>query len=116
MSEMSSTAPEETDDEFDEAVLLTVLGVPRDTVISDYLLTERFFEQGCRLVTADPTSRSLLHVDPSIWEPMMRAERVYIEAMFETLEGSHGSVDNYVRDVLGIDAATQLDVRRQLID
>jgi protein-tyrosine phosphatase len=97
------------------ALLLSLLGVPRDAVIKDYLLTERFFERGCRLLLTDPSSSWFTHVDPRIWEPMMRADRAYIEAAIETLEQLHGSIEGFLHDVLGIDANMKSELRRRLI-
>jgi protein-tyrosine phosphatase len=98
------------------ALLLTSLGVPRDAVIEDYLLTERFFEGLCRIVFADPATARFRHVDLSIWEPMLRADRAYIQAMFETLDKSHGSIEAYLRDVLGIDGAMRSALRDNLVE
>ncbi len=98
------------------ALLLTLLGVPRDKVIEDYLLTERFFERGCRLVISDPTSSRFASVDPAIWEPMMRAETGYIEAMFDTVLQRHGSVEAYLEQQLGVDAAMRERIRRELLE
>lgn len=98
------------------ALLLSILGVPRDTVIDDYVLTERFHEGLCRLVLADPTAARYRHVDREIWEPMLRAERAYLETAFETLEQAHGSVAGYLRDVLGIDDAMQATLRSKLVE
>jgi len=98
------------------ALLLTVLGVPRETVIEDYILTERFFEGLCRLVKTDPTSSRFTAVDPSIWDPMLRADAAYIEATFDTLTQRHGSVGGYLREVLGIDDQLQSAVRLKLLE
>jgi protein-tyrosine phosphatase len=98
------------------ALLLTLLGVPRATVIEDYLLTERFFERGCHLVISDPTSSRFASVNPAIWEPMMRAETVYIEAMFDTLISRHGSIEAYLEGTLGVDAAMRERIRQELLE
>lgn len=98
------------------ALLLTILGVPRDTIIEDYLLTERFFESCCRMVFRDPTADRFREVDSGVWEPMLRAERVYIETMFEILKGNHGSVGAYLRDVLGADETSRAAIRSKLVE
>jgi protein-tyrosine phosphatase len=97
------------------ALLLSVLRVPREKIVEDYLLTERFFERGCHLVMTDPSSHRFAHLDPSIWEPMMRAEPAYIESTFETLTRRHGSIDGYLSEVLGVDEQMRTAIRRELI-
>jgi protein tyrosine/serine phosphatase len=54
-------------------------------------------------------------MDPRIWEPMMRADRAYIEAAIETLEQQHGSIEGFLHDVLGLDANMKSELRRRLI-
>jgi len=97
------------------ALLLWVLKVPREKIIEDYVLTERFFERGCHLVMTDPNSHRFARLDPSIWEPMMRAEREYIESTFETLMSRHGGVEGYLKDVLGVSDEMRAAVRRELV-
>jgi protein-tyrosine phosphatase len=97
-------------------LLLTILGVPRDTIIEDYLLTERFFESCRRMVLRDPTADRFREVDSGVWEPMLRAERAYIETMFETLNRDHGSVQAYLCDVVGADEASRAAIRRKLVE
>ena len=97
------------------ALLLSVLRVPRETIIEDYMLTERFFARGCHLVRTDPSSHRFAHLDPSIWEPMMRAEPAYLEAAFSTLRNRHGSIDGYLSDVLGVTEDMRAAIRRELV-
>ncbi len=84
------------------ALLLDILGVPREVVIDDYLLTEHFFEQNLALVMTDFETHALKDVEPAVWAPMMHAERAYIESMFATVEARHGSVEGFLREVIGL--------------
>ena len=90
------------------ALLLDVLGVARETVIEDYLITEQFFEQGCAMLRDEPTSARLLTVHPEIWKPLMQAERAYIEEMFRTIEDRHGSARGFLREALDL-TETEID-------
>jgi protein-tyrosine phosphatase len=97
------------------ALLLSALGVPREVVVSDYLVTEQFFEKSCRLVFADSQSKRATVPEREIWEPMMRADREYIETMFQTVTERHGSIDGYLRDVLGWTAKSQAALRHEML-
>ena len=97
------------------AVLLELLGVPREQVVDDYLLTEHFFERSLNLALTDFHSPALAHVAPAVWSPMMRAERSYLETGFAELEAKHGSVAGYAAEVLGVDAAVVEALRRVLL-
>lgn len=95
------------------ALLLDLLGVPRSTVIEDYILTDHFFEAGCRMVRADGSG--LHSLDEAIWQPMMRADAAYLEAMFDTIAQRHGSAEGFVREALGIHDEAISAIRTQLL-
>jgi protein-tyrosine phosphatase len=97
------------------ALLLSVLGVSKDRIIEDYLLSERFFERGCELVRSDPSSGRFAHLDSVILEPIMRAEQAYLDAAFDTLVDRHGSVDKYLADELAVDHKMRVAIRRELL-
>lgn len=98
------------------ALMLTALGVPRETVFEDYLLTEQFFEQSCKLILRERAMPMLATLDRAIWEPLMRVHPEYLEATFEQLASSHGSVEGYLRDQLGLDAAQLESLRSRLLE
>ncbi len=98
------------------ALMLTALGVPRETVFEDYLLTGQFFEQSCDLILREGAMPLLATLDRAIWEPLMRVHPEYLEAMFEQLAASHGSAEGYLRDQLGLDAAQLEALRSSLLE
>ena len=90
------------------ALLHAMLGVHRDDWMADYMLTNRagLFEDGGLLEPEidDPTRRVLMGVDPS-----------YLDAAFAAMFAQHGSVDAYLRDVLGVDRARYEAIAARLI-
>ena len=97
------------------AVLLDVLGVPRDVVAQDYALTDRFFDNLKRLVMADPDMQALANSDPRLWEPLLRADPAYLDALFATIDTRHGSSENYLREVLELAPADVAAIRETLL-
>ena len=97
------------------ALLLDMLGVPREIVVEDYVLTDRFFDRGCELVRSDPSVERLGNVDPAIWAPVMRADPAYLATFFETIEAHHGSAEGFVRDQLGLDDTAVAAIRERLL-
>jgi protein-tyrosine phosphatase len=97
------------------AFLLDLLDVPRERVIEDYLLTERFYAQNMGFVARDFSSTAMRGVDPAVLDPMMRAERAYLETAFETMQAEHGGVVGYCQDVLGLDAGVIEAMRAVLV-
>ncbi|MBM4383220.1 MAG: tyrosine-protein phosphatase [Deltaproteobacteria bacterium] len=90
---------------FAAAAILSVLGVPRETVMADFLLTNHY--------TAAATDRRLLMIelfsftraDSDALRPLFGVEPAYLEAAFAEIEKSYGDFDTYRRDGLGLDDA-----------
>jgi len=57
----------------------------------------------------------LADYDQRLWEPLLRAEPVYIETMFETVDARHGSTEAYVSEILGVDSADIEAIRDALL-
>jgi protein tyrosine/serine phosphatase len=93
-----------------------VLGVHPDDAMADYLLTNtamagRQFrgnagDKGSAYAgMSEAASRALGGVDAS-----------YLESGFAAIRDSHGTVDAYLADVLGVDAAAQDRIREALVE
>jgi protein-tyrosine phosphatase len=98
------------------ALVLTALGVARETVLEDYLLTEQFLDRSYQLVLGKNNMTQFGGTDLVLWEPLMRAHPEYLNAMFDRLQESHGSVEGYFRERLAIDAKTLGPMRDNLLD
>lgn len=81
------------------ALVLTALGVPRETVIQDYLLTNRYFH----LERAGHAARNWGEIPPAMREQMLSSSRPSIEAIFSIIDRHPGGVHGYLRDKLGLD-------------
>ena len=90
---------------FASAMILRVLGVPRETVMEDFLLTNHY--------TAQATDRqlfmikvfSLFRTDTEALRPLFGVEPAYLQAAFDAIDSSYGDFDTYRRDALGLDDA-----------
>ncbi len=85
------------------ALVLSALGVPRESILEDYMLTDQFFEQSCDMMLDTGGAGLFSKVDRAVWEPLMRVDPDYLNAMFDQLHESHGSVARYLDVQLGID-------------
>ena len=82
------------------AVLLTLLGVPRETVFADYLASNRFL--------VDKNKAAYGAMSPSaaqIIEPALTVRSAYLEAAFDEVDRRYGSFAGYLKTGLGLDAA-----------
>lgn len=78
------------------AVLLTLLGVDRDTVTADYLASNTYRN-------AAPT------------DPLNGVQQSWLDAAFDQASQSYGSFDGYVRDGLGLSDAEVTALRAALL-
>lgn len=87
---------------FAAALVLLALGVPRDTVIRDYLLTN--------LYTANAAERTLFWLRAYLFfqtpaeqlRPLFQAQRDFLEAALDEIDERWGSFDVYLREALGV--------------
>ena len=106
------------------ALLLTALGVPRDTVVADYAMTEKVvdfmaefgLEGGAVSVDENAPYAFLLQLPPEVVQPLMRSDPRYIEAMFKQVEQDHGSVLAYIQTELGVDDDELESIRARLLE
>ncbi|MFE7561148.1 tyrosine-protein phosphatase [Kitasatospora sp. NPDC057500] len=96
------------------AVLLTALGVDRETVVTDYLLTN---ERSAVVVEAvlEGFRAGGLMLEPELLLPVFRAERRYLEAAFEEVETGWPDFGAFWSDGLGLDGAVLAGLRANLL-
>jgi len=106
---------------FSAALLLSALGVPRDAIVEDYLLTNASADLRARLVKDEsgfglaPSTRFIMELQPEAREAVLAADADYLRAAFTAIEVAHGTVDDYLRAVLGVDDATRKSLERTML-
>lgn len=104
------------------ALLLTALGVPRETVVADYALSEQVvdymaeFYEAAEEAGPDSPYAFLAQLPPDVVEPLMRTEPAYIEATLDAIEAEYGSVEGFVQSELGMDDAELERMRHRLLE
>jgi protein-tyrosine phosphatase len=88
------------------AIVLLAVGVPREAVVEDYILTNG------RVAKVDIFNQ---HVDPGVIDIVMSAKPDYIHAAIDGMTDSYGSISNYLTDGLGLDAAKRDRLNAMLI-
>ncbi|MFJ9772694.1 tyrosine-protein phosphatase [Kitasatospora sp. NPDC101157] len=97
------------------ALVLTALGVERETVFADYLLTNERSAAVVERVLADFGSRGLVH-EPELLLPVFRADRGYLDAAFAEIEAGWSGFDAFWREGLGLDEDVLDGLRANLLD
>jgi protein-tyrosine phosphatase len=92
---------------FGAALILTVLGTPREVVMQDYLASNRLWRGEADIATGLPRdiAAKLLLVHPEL-----------LETAFAAIDEAYGSFDHYAELQLGLDAAHRALLRERLIE
>ncbi|RVT91083.1 tyrosine-protein phosphatase [Sphingomonas crocodyli] len=97
------------------AILLSILGVPRETVIQDYLLSNQYFRPKAP-ASDDPAMAAFRNLPPDAIKALMGVDRTYIEAAFATMDAYPGGIDGYYKEKLGLDATKIAALRAEYLE
>ena len=92
---------------FASALLLTLLGVPWETVMEDYLRTNELW-------TGHIGRHPELDIDTRA--AIIEARTPYLEAAFEVVRADFGSPDSFAERALGLDAAARGRLKADLLE
>lgn len=100
---------------FAAAIILLALGVPRDVVMRDYMLTARFFSP---LQEIDRLQRKyqMDHLDAESILPMLEVHEDYLARALQAIEQSHASVEAYLEEALGVGPVELEELKRRYLD
>lgn len=87
---------------FAAALILLGLGVPLETVLEDYLLTNALTAAACRRTARLVFVASRFTIRPRETRALLEARPEYLEVALETIGERYGSVATYLREGLGI--------------
>ena len=94
------------------AALLSLLGVPKDTVMADYMLSNDYLlpqhQQAIDAFVAAGGDRDIL-------VGLYGVKTNWLDAAFDEMQKQYGSIENYFSEGLGIDAAGQKALRDLLL-
>jgi protein-tyrosine phosphatase len=90
------------------ALLLSALGVPRDVVVEDYLLTNRY--------RRDLSAILQRRVDPDVLDVVVAAHADYLDAAFDSIRRHWGGIEQFIAGALGLDRADLSTLQEQLLE
>jgi protein-tyrosine phosphatase len=91
------------------AAFLTLLGVPKDTVMEDYLRSNDYILPAYQKAIDKFVAAG---GDKSIPLAILGVKEEYLKASFDEMQKKYGSIENYFSEGLGIDAAQQKALRK----
>ncbi|HXM93837.1 MAG TPA: tyrosine-protein phosphatase [Candidatus Dormibacteraeota bacterium] len=102
------------------AILLTALGVPREEVIQDYLLTNRYLLASDSIQSTTENLQKIFGLakppDAATVKTIMNTRPETLEATFANIDKFFGSFDNYLRDGLKISDSELTMIRQRLLE
>ena len=87
---------------FASAMIFTVLGVPREKVIEDYLLTNTYVKDHVDSEMLEIELKTFFRADTDNLRKINLVEERYIQAAFDTIDSEWGGMDNYISGALGL--------------
>jgi len=94
-----------------QAILLSLLGVPRKTILDDYVLTDRFMSESAR----EQIRKTLPELSDAASDAIVRSDPAYLEAAFREVDERYGSMDRYAHLGLHLEPATITAIRANFL-
>ena len=94
---------------FGSAMILTVLGVPREKIIEDYLLTNTYVSDHVDRKLLETELKTFFRADSDNLRKINLVEERYIQAAFDTIDSHWGGMDQYISEGLNL---TEEDINK----
>lgn len=100
---------------FAAALVLLALGVPRERVMHDYMLTERYFRPELELERLQ-RKYQMENMDADAIMPMLEVHEVYLARALDAIGHNYESVEVYLEEALGVGPAELAELRSRYLD
>ena len=99
---------------FAVALILLALGVPRDVVMQDYMLTARFYDP-MREIDRLKRKYEMEHMDAQSILPMLEVHEDYLARALAAIEQNYPSIEDYLECALGVGPAELAELKRRYL-
>ena len=96
------------------AIVLTALGVPRELVLRDYLLSNDYHRAAYDKLRLDLVKTGIV-ADPALLRPVLEQSATYLGAAFEEADRRYGSFGRFLAHGLDVSEAMLAGLRRTLL-
>lgn len=100
---------------FAAAIVLLALGVSRETVMRDYLLTQRFFLPE-REIERLREKYDMEHMNAEVIVPMLEVHEAYLAQALDVIDREFPSVEAYLAEALQVGPAELQELRHRYLD
>ena len=100
---------------FAAALVLLALGVPREVVMRDYMLTGRYFTPERELQRLQ-RKYNMEHLDAEAILPMLEVHEAYLHQALQAIDDNYGRVEDYLAEVLGVGVQERAELRGRYLE
>lgn len=97
------------------ALLLALLGVPKETIFADYTHSNLVFDQLFAAFKLDSAQAKRLGIPPSIFRTVLLAHPNWLEAAWSYILQRHDSIEAYLRAEVGLTTSVVTQIRQNLL-
>lgn len=97
------------------ALILTLIGVPRETVTQDYLLSNTYYKPSAQTASDDPAAAMFRRLPPDVVQALMGVDARYLDAAFEAIAARDGGWKRYIEQDLGLTPADLAQLKAKLL-
>ncbi|MGE4429602.1 MAG: tyrosine-protein phosphatase [Sphingobium sp.] len=101
------------------ALILTVLGVPKATVVADYALSDDVVDYRKEMensASKNPSYSALAKLPWEMLEPLLASDPAYIESALDALTQKYGSVEAFIEQELQVTPEMKKQIRANLLE
>ena len=96
------------------ALLLHILGVPRETIIAEYTLSNIDYQRLHKSIEKDRRRMAVFGIKTKHLFPILTANQHVLRQTFNHIDNSYGSIDNYLHDVCQLPPESCAHLRNSL--
>jgi len=101
---------------FAAALVLLTLGVPEEQVMTDFLLSNEYLEAKIKADIETIRAHSESEIDEDVLRQVLGVTPRSLAGAIEAMESSYGTIDDFIEQGLGIDAATRARLQDLLLE
>ncbi len=98
------------------ALILSILGVPEETIIADYSLSNRYYDNYFRYGEQVVSRLTWLGIRAEHLQPMFLANPASLRAALQYIREAYGSVENYLHECADVSASDLIALRANLLE
>lgn len=97
------------------ALLLTVLGVPEETIVADYTLSNQAYARIAEVMKPDLRQARWAAVSYAQMKPVLLADPANLQATLDHIRSTYGSIEDYLCGVAGMSPETLAKLQNEML-